>query len=358
MGVPVEVLELKPRPVEETAEFVGMLKSRRSSTIQPQAEGYITSILVKSGDRVTEGKPLFEIDATSQRAAVASLQSILAARESDLAYARQQSTRAEGLLKVGAASQQEVDQATAQQRNAEAQLKATQEQIRQQQAELAYYRVVAPTAGQIGDIPVRVGDRVSRTTMLTTIDDNAGLEIYINVPVQQAAKLRLGLPVRVLDDRGGTIATERISFVDASVNDATQTVLVKTPLTQRGGTFRADQSVRAQIVFDTLQGLTVPVVAVNRINGQYFVFVVESGERGTVARQRPVNLAQVVDSEYVVRDGLKAGDKLIVGGIQKIGEGAPVTPMPAGAAPPGAPGAAVQKPGAGTTKPAEGGEKK
>jgi len=344
-GVPVEVVELRPRPVEESTEFIGVLKSRRSSTIQPQAEGYLTKILVKSGDRVTAGTPLFEIDANAQQAAVSALEMMRAAREADAEYARQQSERAKTLLSVGASSQQEYDQATALQKTAEAQLRVVQEQIRQQQAELAYYRVLAPAAGVVGDVPVRTGERVSKATTLTTIDDNAGLEVYISVPVQEAPRLKLGLPVRLLDDERKTLATERINFISASVDDTTQTVLVKTPLDPGRGRFRSEQSVRAAILYDTVPGLTVPVVAVTRINGQFFVFVAENSGGATVARQRAVALGQVVDNEYVVRSGLKAGDKLIVSGIQKIGEGAPVTPMPAGSG---------QQPAAGQQQPAGG----
>jgi RND family efflux transporter MFP subunit len=346
--MPVEIVELVPRPVEETAEFVGRLRSRRSSTIQPQVEGYLTRILVKSGDRVAEGAPMFEIDDRTQRAAVASLESIRAAREADAEFARQQAERARKLLTVGASSQQEYEQAQTASQTAVAQLKAVEEQIRESRAEWAYYRVVAPAAGVVGDIPVRVGERVSTSTPLTTVDDNTGLEIYINVPVQQASKLRLGLPVRLLDAGGETLATERVTFVSASVDQATQTVLVKTPLAPRPGVFRTEQSVRAVVVFDTKPGLTVPLVAVTRINGQYFVFVAESGERGSVARQRAVNLGEVVGNGYVVVSGLKPGERLIASGIQKIGDGAPVTAVPAtpaGSAP--APGGPAQPAGRG-----------
>ena len=110
-------------------------------------------------------------------------------------------------------SQQELEQAQAQQKAADAQLEAVDAQIRQQQTELAYYRVVAPTAGVIGDIPVRQGDRVTRATLLTTVDDTGSLEVYIGVPVQQASSLHVGLPVRILDDAGAVIADEKVSFV-------------------------------------------------------------------------------------------------------------------------------------------------
>ena len=202
--------------------------------------------------------------------------------------------------------------------------KAIEEQIRQQQVELGYYRVTSPTAGVVGDIPVRVGDRVTPTTMLTTVDQNAGLEIYVNIPVAQATGLRPGLPLRVLDDKGQVIGTYKVGFVSPSVADQTQTVLVKADVEQ-SGRYRTDQFVRLQIVWSTLPGLTVPVVAVNRVNGEYFAFVAEAGQNGaTVARQRGVRLGAVVGNAYVVESGLKVGDRLIVSGIQKIVDGAPV----------------------------------
>jgi multidrug efflux pump subunit AcrA (membrane-fusion protein) len=117
--------------------------------------------------------------------------------------------------------------------------------------------------------------------------------------------------------------------------------------------------VRAAIVYDTVPSLMVPVIAVTRINGQFFVFVVDGTGGANVARQRAVTLGQVINNEYVVRSGLKPGERLIVSGIQKIGEGAPVTPMPAGqhgTTMPGAPkptGEDGPKPGQSTHKPGD-----
>ena len=309
---------------------MGTVKSRRSTTIQPQAEGFLTRIRVKSGDRVKPGTVMFDIDATSQQAAVASLESVRAAREADAAFARQQAARAKNLLSVGAMSQQEYEQAMTLQKTAEAQLKAVEDQIRQQQAELAFYRVTAPASGVVGDIPVRPGDRVTKSTVLTTVDDNTGLEVYINVPVQQAPNLKIGLPVRIVTDAGEIIATEKLSFIAPSVEEDTQTILAKATVT-RAGQFRNDQFVRARIVWSSSPGLTMPVVAVVRISGQYFAYVAEPGEGGAlVAKQRQITLGPMIGNEYVVHGGLKAGDKLITGGIQKIGDGAPVQPAPPG----------------------------
>jgi RND family efflux transporter MFP subunit len=326
----VETVTLAAAPVEETTEYIGTVKSRRSTTIQPQVEGFLTRIAARSGDRVGVGALLMEIDAGRQEAAVASLEAQRAARQSDLAYWQQQTARLKTLLDAGAVSQQEYDQATATLRSGEAQLAAIDQQIREQRVELGYHRVVAPAAGVVGDVPVRVGDRVTQSTVLTTIDDNQGLEVYLQVPVQQAPSLAVGLPVRIVDDRGQDLVTTRLSFVAPSVDPQSQTVLAKAALDRPGG-FRTEQYVRARIVWRSAPGLTVPVVAVTRVNGRFFAFVAESGDRGaTIARQRAIELGPLTGNDYVVTRGLAAGDRLIVAGVQKIGDGMPVAATPAG----------------------------
>ena len=327
--MPVGTITLANKPVEHVSEFVASLKSRRSSTIQPQAEGHLTRIAVRSGERVSQGALLFEIDSAPEQAALASLQSMRPMREAELSYAQQQVARSKALLEAGAVSQREVEQFETTVRTTEAQIKALDEQIKQQRSMLSYYRVTAPSPGVVGDIRVVVGDRVTKGTVLTTVDENDVLEVYINVPVQQAPLLKVGLPVRFMDDRGQVMATNRINFVSPNVDTATQTVLAKAAVVEGRGQFRADQFVRTRVVWSETPGLTVPVTGVVRINGQYFVFVAEKGGPGMVAKQKPVDLGEIIGNEYVVRSGLAPGEQLIVSGLQKIGDGAPVQAGPA-----------------------------
>ena len=334
MAMAVEATTLAARPVERTTEYIATVKSRRSSTIQPQVEGFITRISARPGQRVTRGTLLMEIDSNRQQATVSSLSSVRAARAADLQWAQQQADRQRKLYDAGAVSRQESEQAAVAVQTADAQLKAVEAQIREQRVELAYYRVTAPMAGIVGDIPVRVGDRVTRSTELTSIDENSGLELYINVPVAQAPALKTGMPIKIVDDAAKPIATTAINFISPSVDPATQAVLVKAPVANTLP-LRTDQFVRTHLVWSNEPGLTIPLVAVTRVNGQFFAFVVDKGEGGmTVARQRPVQLGQVVGNDYVVLGGLKEGDQLIVGGIQKIGDGVPVAPRAPGAQPP------------------------
>ncbi len=331
-ALPVEVVTLVARPVERTTEFVGTVRSRRSTTVKPQVEGFITRILVRSGDRVAPGTALVEIDPRMQQAAVANLESLRASRQADLDYARQNASRVKTLLAAGAASQAELEQAQTALTSGEAQLRAIEAQIREQSVAAGYYSVTAPVGGVVGDVPVRVGDSVTKSTLLTTIDENAGLEVYVNVPAHEADRLALGLPVHLLDEKGRPLAEEKLSFVSPAIDPATQSVLVKAVLHEAAGV-RSEQFVRARIVWSREPALTVPLVALNRINGQYFAFLVEKGDGGKpVARQRAVEPGAVVGNDYGVNSGLKAGETVIVSGVQKVRDGAPVAPAAAGGA--------------------------
>ena len=178
-------------------------------------------------------------------------------------------------------------------------------------------------------MPVREGDRVTTSTVITTIDQKEALEIYIQVPLDRTPDLRLGLPVQLFNSAGEVVATNPITFVAPRVDEATQTVLVKSALRESSaGTLRVQQFVRARIIWRSTPGLTVPITAVTRISGQYFCFVAEPGKDGAlVARQKPLDVGELIGNEYVVRSGLKEGDKIIVSGIQKLADGAPVKPQ-------------------------------
>jgi RND family efflux transporter MFP subunit len=322
----VQTITLATKPVPRTSEFIATVRSLRSTTIQPQVEGIARRIFVKSGDRVSAGAPLVQIDPEKQQASVTTWESTRVAREADVAFAKQQLDRMQKLHEAGAVSRAELEQAETAHKTALAQLNAIRSQIRESQVELQYYRVTAPAAGIVGDIAIREGDRVTTSTLITTVDTGEGLEAYINVPLERATDLRTGLTVELLDSAGAVIASNPITFVAPRAEDTTQSVLVKAMLRSVPSTIRVMQYVRARIIWSNEPALAVPVVAVNRISGQYFVFVAEQGQQGFVARQKPVTVREVVGEDYVIQSGLKPGERVIVSNIQKIGDGAPVKP--------------------------------
>jgi len=336
-AVPVQAATVEDVDLKDSSEYLASLRSRRSVNVQPQVEGVVTRIDVKSGDRVAAGAPLLQIDPRKQRATVASQEAARKMKQAALDYAREQKRRMEVLYKGGAVSKQALDEAASALGQAQADYDALGAQVEEQRVELQYYRVTAPEAGIVGDIPVRVGDRVTTSTLLTTLDANQALEVYISVPLERAKDLRLGLPVEIVSGDAGQgagggrpIATSAVDFIAPKVDDPTQSVLVKAPVPSDRG-LRAQQFVRARLVWSARRGPVVPVLAVTRISGQYFVFVVEPAPQGggSVARQRPVQLGEVVGNDYVVLSGLKPGERVVVSGVQKLGDGAPVAPTPA-----------------------------
>ena len=190
--------------------------------------------------------------------------------------------------------------------------------------QLHYYTVSAPTDGVVGDIPVHVGDRVTNTTLLTTVDAPGSLEAYIYVPVEHAQDLRVGEGVDLLDDTGQAIAHSSIFFISPQMDTGTQTVLAKAQIANPGNKFRTDEFVNARVTWRTDEDLVIPVVAVSRINGQFFAFLAEQGASGAVARQEQIQVGDIFGNDYVVVGGIKSGDHIITSGFQFLVDGAPV----------------------------------
>jgi RND family efflux transporter MFP subunit len=320
----VKIQTIEPHPIERASEFIATVKSLNSTTIQPQVDGRVTRIFVRSGDHVRAGAPLLQIDPEKQVATVRNTESQRAARQADVEYWKGQVERLRALLAAGAISKNEFDSAQHSLETAQANLAALDAQVRENQVQLQYHRVTSPTAGIVGDITVREGDRVTTSTQITTIDDKEGLEAYLQVPLNRAPELRLGLPVQLLDSEGKIVATNPISFVAPRVDDATQTVLAKALLRNTPPAMRVQQFVRARIIWRNEPGLTIPIVSVLRIGGQHFCFVAEQTDKGLVAKQRPIEVGEMLGNDYVVTGGLKAGDRVIVSGVQKLADGAPV----------------------------------
>jgi RND family efflux transporter MFP subunit len=337
-GMPPTAVALAPAratPIEDTSEYVASLKSLRSTTVQPQVDGQITAILVSSGNRVRQGAPLMQIDARRQQAAVSSQEAELAAAEAAVSYARQQQQRNRELLTAGAISRQALEQSETAVRTAEANLKALQAQVQQQEVQLRFFTIAAPTAGIVGDVPVRVGSQVTTSTVLTTIDQNDTLEVHVSVPIERAPALKVGLPMQVWSSDGvQRVATTTVGFISPHVDDQTQSVLVKGIVRNPDGALRASQYVRARIVWKTADGLVVPVTAVLRINGQFFAFVAEQGAGGALtAKQRAIKVGPIVGDDYPVLEGIKPGERVVVSGAQKLADGAPIAPQGSSPAP-------------------------
>jgi RND family efflux transporter MFP subunit len=294
----------------------------------PQVEGIITQIFVHSGERVADGAPMMQIDPAKQQATLKSQESATAAQVAQVKWAQQNYDRVNGLANAGVVSRQDLDQARATLDAAQAQLQSLGAQVNEQQVQLHYYQVVAPRAGVVGDIPVRVGDRVVTTTMLTTVDRPGSLEAYIYVPIEKSSQLKMNLPVEIVDGSGNSLATSHITFISPQVDTATQTVLAKATIANANDSLRTAQFIRARVIWGSQEKPVVPVVAVSRIGGLYFAFVAEPDQKGGyVVHQKPLQIGQIVGNNYVVLNGVKPGDKVVVSGTQFLIDGIPVIPQ-------------------------------
>jgi RND family efflux transporter MFP subunit len=324
---PVKVITAQAETVPISTDYLATLKSRTSATLQPLVEGDITRIFVNSGQQVEAGAPVLEIDPRKQQATVNNQES---AYEAQQAVVRQDAIdldRKKQLYAQGILAKADLDTAQHTYDAAKASADALQASIREQQVQLHYYTVRAPSAGVIGDVPVHVGDHVTTQTVLTTLDPGGALEAYINVPAEKSSALRMGMPVDIVDDTGNRLARTHISFISPHVDTDSQTLLVKTQVPNPDRKFRNAQQVHARVVWSERSAPMIPVTAVSRLSGKIFAFVAEGNGQQAVARQRVITVGDLVGNDYVVLDGIKPGDKIIVSNVQMLADGMPVMPQ-------------------------------
>jgi RND family efflux transporter MFP subunit len=326
-AMPVKVAPVALSPVANGDTYVATIKSRRSATMQPQVDGNITRIYVKSGDVVKAGQTLMQIDPLKQVATVQQQQGTEAQKKAVYQYNEGEVVRQRKLYEAGVTSKQAYDQAVQAYQNSKGDFDSSVAQTNTQKQQLAYYQIRAPFAGIVGDIPVHLGDYVSATTLLTTVDENADLEAYIYVPTERASQVKVGLPVDILDTSGNTIVTSKISFLSPQVDNGLQSILAKAEIPRTTQRLRNQQLVKARVTWSTSPAPVIPVLAVSLVGGQTFVFVAEPKGDGYVAHQVAITVGETVNNAYPVLSGLKPGDKVITSGLQFLQEGAPVKPL-------------------------------
>ena len=325
-ALPVQVAPVTLTPVPNTDSYVSTIKSRRSASLQPQVDGNLTRILVHSGQQVKAGQLLMQIDPLKQLATVQQQQGSELQAKAAYEYNQAEVQRQKQLYEAGVVSRQVYDQAVQAYGTSNGAYNASTAQTNTQRQQLAYYQIRAPFAGVIGDIPVHLGDYVSPTTLLTTLDEQGEIEAYIYIPTERATLVRTGLPVEMLDSAGNTLEKTTISFVSPQVDNGLQSILAKATVPNKSR-LRNQQIVNARITWNTKPAPVVPVLAVTRIGGQAFVFVAQKRGNGYMAHQVAVNLGEPVGNNYPVLGGLNSGDRVIVSGLQLLQEGAPVQPL-------------------------------
>jgi len=325
---PVKVITAQAQMVPISTDYLATLKSRNSSVLQPQVEGEIVKVYVRSGQRVDAGTPILQIDQRKQEATVHNQEATHQSRLATLEQNRIDLERKRKLFADGVVSKSDLDSAQSAYNVSKADVDALEASIREQSVQLHYYTVRAPAAGTVGDIPVRVGDRVTSQTVLTTLDRGSELEAYVYVPSEKSSQVRMGMPVDILDDSGKPVLRTRVSFVSPRVDSDSQTLLVKTQVPNAGQTFRNAQQVHSRVVWSEQKKPVIPLTAVSRLSGKMFAFVAEGQGPQAVARQRVIQVGDLMGNDYVVLDGIQPGDKVIVTSVQMLADGMPVIPQP------------------------------
>jgi len=326
-AMPVKTVAVTLAPVAQSSEYVATIMSRRSATLQPQVSGRLTRIEVKSGDHVKAGQLMMSIDAQPQIATVEAQRATEQQKKALYDYNTVEVERQHKLFDAGIISRDVWDQAQQSYANTKADYESAVSLRKTQEAQLAYYSVRAPYDGIVGDVPVHVGDYVSSSTVLTTVDENKDLEAYIYIPTERTAEVRLGLGVELYDTSGKLLEKTKVDFVSPQVDSTLQGILVKAPVHPSAEMVRNAQLIKAKVIWSTKPMAVVPVLAVTRLGGQTFVFVARQQDGHMVAAQTPVVLGDTVGNTYAISSGLNAGDQVIVSSTQFLVNGMPVMPL-------------------------------
>ena len=326
-ALPVQTETIAAAAVPQYDEYVSTIKSRRSATINPQVDGNLVKIYVHSGDRVHTGQLLMEIDPAKQEATVSSSRSTEQQKLAVFQYNQIEVERQRKLFEQGVTSRDAFDQAEQAYKNSQADYQSAVATTRSQEKQLGYYHIAAPFDGIVGDVPVHLGDYVSATTILTTVDENRDLEAYIYIPTERVTQIRKGLPVVILDNQENLLENTAIDFVSPQVDNGLQGILAKAPVHADLGKLRNLQQIKARVVWTTSSIPVVPVLAVIRLGGQTFVYVATNQDGKYVAKQRPITVGDTVGNDYAVLGGLQNGEKVIISGTQFLIDGAPVQPL-------------------------------
>jgi RND family efflux transporter MFP subunit len=326
-AMPVKTVSVTLAPVAQSSEYVATIMSRRSATMQPQVSGRLTQIQVKSGDRVQAGQMMMAIDAQPQLANVEAQRATERQKKALYDYNTVELERQHKLFDAGVISRDAWDQAQQSFANTKADYESAVSLRKTQEEQLAYYSVRAPFDGVIGDVPVHVGDYVSTTTILTTLDQNKDLEAYIYIPTERSSEARRGLGVELYDTGGKLLEKTTVDFVSPQVDSTLQGILVKAPVHTSIETVRNAQMIKARVIWSTKPMVVIPVLAITRQGGQSFVYVARQQDGHFIASQTPVVLGDTVGNSYSIASGLSAGDKVIVSSTQFLVNGMPVSPM-------------------------------
>ncbi|MES1162797.1 MAG: efflux RND transporter periplasmic adaptor subunit [Rhizobacter sp.] len=338
----VGVVTAAAGPVGVVTELPGRTESSRIAQVRARAAGIVQKRLFEEGSDVKAGQPLFSIDSAPYQASAASARATLARAEANVTQATAQAERYKPLMEANAISKQDYINAVASQKSAEADVAAAKAALQTAQINLGYASVTAPISGRIGRALVTEGALVGQgeATQLAVVQQINPM--YVNFTQSTTDVLRLrkavesgqfkrvgtdGASVRVLLEDGSDYGQlGKLLFSDLTVDPTSGQITLRAEVPNPNGLLLPGMYVRVRLEQAQAEaGIVVPQQAVTRGTTGDSVLVV--GADGKVA-PRPIKVGTAVDGQWVVLDGLKAGEQVMVDGFQKLRGNAPVKAVP------------------------------
>jgi membrane fusion protein, multidrug efflux system len=341
----VGIVTVHPTPVQRTTELPGRTTAVMTSDVRPQITGVVLQRLFTEGNEVTEGQQLYEIDPRPYQAALDQVMAQRAQDQAQLEAAQLDLNRFQQLAVREFATRQQVDNQRATVNRLTAAVAADSAAIETAQINLGYTKVFSPISGRIGHSTVTPGalvtaNQAAALATITQLDP-----IYVDVSQSAATLLRLNRELAAGElESGGDGAAKvtlkledgstyplpgKLQFTEVNVNEGTGTVMLRAIFPNPQHLLLPGMYVHAALLEGVNRnGILVPQQAVSRnTHGDATVLVVGDGNK---AELRVVQTGPAVDDEWVVTGGLKAGERVIVDGLQSVHPGAAVRPVPAG----------------------------
>ena len=327
----VGVIVAQPQNVEQSVELSGRTTAFEISEVRPQTSGIILKRLFAEGSYVREGQALYELDSRTNRATFDNAKAALLQQEANLSTLRTKLNRYQQLVSSNAVAKQDYDDLVGQVKVAEAQVAAARAQVKNAEVDLGYSTIRSPISGQTNRSTVTAGALVTanQTEPLVTIQRLDPIYVDINQSSSELLRLRQQLSKGSLDSSNNTrvkLKLEdgsdypvegRLAFSDASVNPDTGTVTIRAVFPNPNHLLLPGMFANAQIVQGVIpNAMLVPQIAVTRTpTGQAMAMIVN--DKGVV-EPRQITTVGIQGQDWIVTEGLKTGEKVIVDGIAKV----------------------------------------
>jgi membrane fusion protein (multidrug efflux system) len=311
-ATPVSQVVVQPRAFTDRIEVLGVAKGRQSVTLTSNTAELITAVHFSDGQAVTKGQVLVELKADQETAGIAEA-------EAQLAQAEREYTRWKTLAERGIAPRASAEQYMAARDTAKAALAAAS-------AQKLDKVIRAPFSGRVGISDIAPGALISPGTPIVSLDDVSLIRVDFSVPDRYLPILREGLAITAKPDAlPGEMFTGRIAQIDTRIDPATRALKARAEFPNANGRLKPGMLIKVGIDQGQHQGVAVPEAAVQFEGAQASVFLIAKGPKGLVARRASVQTGVDADGFIEITSGLKAGDKIVGDGLNRVQDGAPVS---------------------------------